>query len=291
MCSMKFGANLELGTYQIKPLSRLIGADEWLENNGSDKLYLEAVVEEKQITFNAVMPEETIELDENGNEKEKEEPAPLVTFTAKNYTREYGEENPVLGYSMSGGTVEGKPDASCSATPQSPVGVYPIVISEVTDEAYIGSVVAADGYVYATLDDVDNASKTAVAKICYVGSETGDATYNHGLALALFDVSEIKSWCSTSNNCLGSQYTTVAEAKGDLATFSRACATASASMSMPTTSAAGKRCAIMSAMSAVPVPMSRIRGPPCAHAPSSVPSVPTFMAHRSCQTQNWRNWK
>ena len=95
--------------------------------------------------------------------------------------------------------------------------VYPIVISEVTDEAYIGSVVAADGYVYATLDDVDNASKTAVAKICYVGSETGDATYNHGLALALFDVSEIKSWCSTSNNCLGSQYTTIAEAKGDLA--------------------------------------------------------------------------
>ena len=96
--------------------------------------------------------------------------------------------------------------------------VYPIVISEVTDEAYIGSVVAADGYVYATEDDVVNASKTPVAKICYVGSETGDATYNHGLALALFDVSEIKSWCSQNNNtCLGSQYTTVAEAKGDLA--------------------------------------------------------------------------
>ena len=96
--------------------------------------------------------------------------------------------------------------------------VYPIVISEVTDEAYIGSVVAADGYVYATLDDVDNASKTAVAKICYVGSETGDATYKHGLALALRDVSEIKSWCSQNNyTCLVSQYTTVAEAKGDLA--------------------------------------------------------------------------
>lgn len=95
---------------------------------------------------------------------------------------------------------------------------YPIVISEVTDEAYIGSVVAADGYVYATEDDVVNASKTPVAKICYVGSETGDATYKHGLALALRDVSEIKSWCSQNNNtCLVSQYTTVAEAKGDLA--------------------------------------------------------------------------
>ncbi len=96
--------------------------------------------------------------------------------------------------------------------------VYPITISEVTDEAYIGSVVAADGYVYATLDDVDNASKTAVAKICYVGSETGDATYKHGLALALYDVSDTKVWCPNINKiCLGSQYTTVVDAKGDLA--------------------------------------------------------------------------
>ena len=93
--------------------------------------------------------------------------------------------------------------------------VYPITISEVTDEAYIGSVVAADGYVYATLDDVDNASKTAVAKICYVGSETGDATYNHGLALALSN--DTKQWCPAGKKCLDSQYTTVAEAKGDLA--------------------------------------------------------------------------
>ena len=92
---------------------------------------------------------------------------------------------------------------------------YPIVISEVTDEAYIGSVVAADGYVYATIDDVDNASKTAVAKICYVGSETGDATYNHGLALALSN--DTKQWCPAGKKCLDSQYTTVAEAKGDLA--------------------------------------------------------------------------
>ena len=93
--------------------------------------------------------------------------------------------------------------------------VYPIVISEVTDEAYIGSVVADDGYVYATIDDVDNASKTAVAKICYVGSETGDATYNHGLALALSN--DTKQWCPAGKKCLDSQYTTVAEAKGDLA--------------------------------------------------------------------------
>ena len=94
---------------------------------------------------------------------------------------------------------------------------YPIAISEVTDEAYIGSVVADDGYVYATIDDVESASKTAVAIICYVGNETGDATYNHGLALALYDVSDTKEWSPTDKKCLDSQYTTVADAKGDLA--------------------------------------------------------------------------
>ena len=31
----------------------------------------------------------------------------------------------------------------------------------------------------------------------------------------------------------------------------------------------------------VPVPMSSTRSPPCAQAPSSTPSVPTFMAHWS----------
>ena len=74
-------------------------------------------------------------------------------------------------------------------------------------------------------------------------------------------------------------------------TFSFACPQASASISIPTTSASGKRCAIMSEISPVPEPMSRIRLPPCAHAPSKTPSVPTFMAQRSCSISNCLNRK
>ena len=74
-------------------------------------------------------------------------------------------------------------------------------------------------------------------------------------------------------------------------TFSLACPQASASISIPTISASGKRCAIMSEISPVPEPMSRIRLPPCAHAPSKTPSVPTFMAQRSCSISNCLNRK
>ena len=74
-------------------------------------------------------------------------------------------------------------------------------------------------------------------------------------------------------------------------TFSLACPQASASISIPTTSASGKRCAIMSEINPVPEPMSRIRLPPCAHAPSKTPSVPTFMAQRSCSISNCLNRK
>lgn len=74
-------------------------------------------------------------------------------------------------------------------------------------------------------------------------------------------------------------------------TFSLACPQASASISIPTTSASGKRCAIMSEISPVPEPMSRIRLPPCAHAPNKTPSVPTFMAQRSCSISNCLNRK
>ena len=40
----------------------------------------------------------------------------------------------------------------------------------------------------------------------------------------------------------------------------------------------------------VPVPMSRMLFPPLAHAPIRTPSVPTFMAQRSCLMANCLNW-
>lgn len=68
-----------------------------------------------------------------------------VTLTAQSYTREYGEPNPSFEYVSVGGTVTGTPLITCEATPTSPVGTYPIIISK-------GSVTnLGDTYVNGTL--------------------------------------------------------------------------------------------------------------------------------------------
>ena len=61
----------------------------------------------------------------------------------------------------------------------------------------LGKLIGADGKIYATKAAAETAGTTAVAMIAYVGSSTGDATYNHGLALALTDES---SSCMDWNN-------------------------------------------------------------------------------------------
>ena len=60
------------------------------------------------------------------------------------------------------------------------------LLSLITDE-YVGKVFGADGFIYDTKSDATKAGTTAVAVIAYVGSDTGDATYNHGLAIKLSD--------------------------------------------------------------------------------------------------------
>ena len=50
--------------------------------------------------------------------------------TAKNYTRVYGDENPIFEYTSSGPALSGIPEISCEATPTSPVGTYPIIIKK-----------------------------------------------------------------------------------------------------------------------------------------------------------------
>ena len=77
-------------------------------------------------------------------------------------------------------------------------------------KAEVGKVLGADGNIY------DNAAatpggNTAVAKICYVGNDAetspSNTAFKNGLALALEDVSDTKTWCSqTSVTCLGTQY-------------------------------------------------------------------------------------
>lgn len=56
--------------------------------------------------------------------------ADSVTIIANSYSREYGDENPIFGYTSTGATLIGSPEIYCEATPTSPVGVYPIHISK-----------------------------------------------------------------------------------------------------------------------------------------------------------------
>ena len=87
------------------------------------------------------------------------------------------------------------------------------------EELAIGKVFGADGKIYADATAATTAGTSAVAKITYLGSEAETSTtYNHGLALALEDVSDKKTWCSqTSATCLSTQYSSATDAKGDMA--------------------------------------------------------------------------
>ena len=69
------------------------------------------------------------------------DPDPSVV-TVASYSRTYGDENPSFEFTVAGGALEGEPEIKCEATAASPVGEYPIVISQgsVTNEevTYVG---------------------------------------------------------------------------------------------------------------------------------------------------------
>ena len=56
----------------------------------------------------------------------------IPTVTANSYTIKYGEDIPSYEYEVSGGTLDGTPDITCTATKTSPVGTYDIVVSKGT---------------------------------------------------------------------------------------------------------------------------------------------------------------
>ncbi|MEE1121585.1 MAG: MBG domain-containing protein [Prevotella sp.] len=56
----------------------------------------------------------------------------IPTVTANSYTIKYGDDIPSLGYEVSGGTLNGTPQISCTAKKTSPVGTYDIVVSKGT---------------------------------------------------------------------------------------------------------------------------------------------------------------
>lgn len=55
-----------------------------------------------------------------------------LVVVAENLTREYGEANPILSYTVSGAEAEGTPEISCEATATTPVGTYDIVVAKGT---------------------------------------------------------------------------------------------------------------------------------------------------------------
>ena len=56
--------------------------------------------------------------------------ADAVIIRAKNYTRQYGDANPVFEYEVEGAALEGTPELTCSAVANSPVGTYTIELSK-----------------------------------------------------------------------------------------------------------------------------------------------------------------
>ena len=77
--------------------------------------------------------------------------------------------------------------------------------------SHLGWLVGSDGKAYEQTKGYLPIGVTAVAMIAYVGNDaetsTANTAFKNGLALALEDVSDKKTWCSqTSATCLGTQY-------------------------------------------------------------------------------------
>ena len=81
--------------------------------------------------------------------------------------------------------------------------VHPQAEGHALTAAALGEIVGSDGRAYAVADK-DNLPTfvTAVAMIAYVGSETDNATYKHGLAIALSDEGKM-NWSDAMAACGG----------------------------------------------------------------------------------------
>lgn len=66
-------------------------------------------------------------------------------------------------------------------------GKYIGALDEATSD-YLGKIVTSDGFVYNSKAKAEADGKTPCGIIAYIGSDTGNSTYNHGLVIALNDV-------------------------------------------------------------------------------------------------------
>lgn len=107
--------------------------------------------------------------------------APAATLTAKSYTREYGDENPVFEFEADNGGWSGEPVITCAATATSPVGTYPIVITIGTvDNKYVtlrnGTLTITKAPLTVTADDKEKRQGEAnpAFTFSYKGFKAGD---------------------------------------------------------------------------------------------------------------------
>jgi hypothetical protein len=104
-----------------------------------------------------------------------------VTVTANSYTREYGEENPVLEYTTDGAQLNGAPELSCEATAVSPVGTYDIVVGKgsVTNrnDTYVnGTLTITPATLTVGVKDavIEQGDELPVFELTYLGWKNGD---------------------------------------------------------------------------------------------------------------------
>lgn len=71
----------------------------------------------------------------------------------------------------------------------------------VATSADLGKVIGTDGKIYHDAAAAKSAGTTATAMIAYVGSDTGVATYNHGLAIALSSDDGMMGYTEAENAC------------------------------------------------------------------------------------------
>ena len=90
---------------------------------------------------------------------------------------------------------------SVKAVKKTATPAAPKALAEATAED-VGKIAGADGNIYADAAAATAASTTAVAMIAYVGNQTGDATYNHGLAIALSNEGNL-NWSTAKSTCEG----------------------------------------------------------------------------------------
>ena len=83
----------------------------------------------------------------------------------------------------------------------------------------LGKLIGADGNIYPNASIATAIGTTALALITYVGNDAEtNASFKHGLALALTDASTSAQWCSqTSETCLATRYDNETDAKTDMA--------------------------------------------------------------------------